>query len=191
MPRLFVAVDPPDSVVEEIAALREAGPQPGREEHTLDARWTDPAQYHLTLRFVGEVEEYRVDAIQDAVAPDRDESPGPFELRPSGLGVFPSRRNPRILWVGFENAPGLLSLRKGLEERLVESGLDPDDRSFVPHLTVARLDGTPAGEVHRFVKAHRDFSTRSFRVDAYHLYESELRSSGARHRRLETYSLES
>lgn len=187
MPRLFVAVDPPDPVVDEITVLRKAG----REEDELEARWTDPGQYHLTLRFVGEVDEARVDTIRQAAAPDpEDEETGPFELRPSGLGVFPSRRDPRVLWIGFEEPPRLLALRRGLEDRLVEAGLDPDDRSFVPHLTVARFDGTPAGDVHRFVKAHRDFSTRSFRVEAYYLYESELHPSGARHRRLRTYELE-
>lgn len=178
MARLFTAVDPPDPIAREIAALR---------DESLDGRWTDPGQYHLTLRFIGEVDREHLPRIQRAVEPG---PAAPFDLHPRGLGVFPSRRNPRVLWVDFENQPALFDLQSDLERRLVATGLEPEDRPFTPHLTIARVGDASAESVHRYLKAHESFETDPFTVGEIHLYESELGPSGPEHRRLASYALE-
>lgn len=177
MPRLFLAIDPPPAVADAMAELR---------TESLDGRWTDPEQYHLTLRFIGDVPEEKVSDLREAAAPA---DAAPFELAPSGLGVFPTRRNPSVVWTGLEEQPALFDLQERLENRLVEAGFDPEDRPFTPHITIARVREVSAEQVHRFLRAHEEFEAPSFRVSTYHLYDSELHPDGARHTRLETYSL--
>lgn len=177
MPRLFLAIDPPPAVADAIADLR---------SETLDGRWTDPEQYHLTLRFIGDVAEEKIPDLRDAAAP---ENAAPFELAPRGLGVFPTRRNPSVVWVDLEDQPALFELQEQMENRLVAAGLEPEDRPFTPHITVARVRHLDAETVHRFLREHEEFDAPAFRVSSYYLYDSELHPDGARHTRLETYSL--
>lgn len=131
--RLFVALNLPHELRREIydaaAPLRALG---------LPVRWVDPAQIHLTLKFLGEVPEPEVAAVGACIASvaRRHE---PFALRIGGLGGFPSLERPRVLWLGVQAPPVLGALQAALEKELEALGFAPEDRPFRPHLTLGRV----------------------------------------------------
>lgn len=171
MPRLFTALDVPASAHERIQSLT---------TDTLEARWTPPEKYHVTLRFIGEVSEERAETIADAL---REVQAAPVTLRPRGLTAFPSRRKPRVLVVSFEKTPALSSLYHTVEEALGAVGVDPEDRHYHPHLTFARLKQARPEDVHAYLRAQDSFEIDPLPVEQFHLYESILRPEGALHQK--------
>ena len=137
MPRLFVAVDLPEAVCRRLAAF--CGGVPG-------ARWLPVEQFHLTLRFIGEVDNGAFDDIAEALDDVHIE---PFSLALSGVGHFPPRGTPRVLWVGVDDGAAAVRLHDKIETRLQRLGLEPDARRFHPHITLARLKGAPLGRTAR------------------------------------------
>jgi 2'-5' RNA ligase len=143
--------------------------------------WTPPHQYHLTLRFIGEVAAERCAAIETALAGVRVES---FILPVQGTGSFPPNRPPRVVWVGVgPGHPRLFQLRQRVDDALLACGLaDLDVRRFEAHFTVGRCGPeASASEVARLVRTHREFEGPPFRVTSFALYRSELRPGGAVH----------
>lgn len=177
MPRLFVALDLPDRVTTELAALQ---------DEQLDVKWVDPRKIHLTLRFLGDVDSSRIGPIKDSLAEIEARS---FEVAPEGLGVFPSRRSPSVLWVGLQESTPLQELQHSVEEAVVEHGFDPEDRSFTPHLTIARCRRTNPKKIRRFMQKHGEFSAPSFTCDTFYLFESELHPDGARYTKRAAFEL--
>ena len=179
MPRLFVAIDLPAPQRQDLETISIGLPK--------DTRWTLPEQLHLTLRFIGEVDDRLFLLIRKALA---DISFKPFILLINGLGCFPSRRQPKILWAGLEENPDLAQLQRRIEDRLVQLGLVPEERRFHPHLTLARLPPRFSPEIlDAYLAEMRPAKFAPFRVDRYHLYSSALSSHGALHRIEETYSV--
>ncbi len=170
MVRLFVAVDLPAGVREGLVAL--CGGVPG-------ARWVDPDQLHLTLRFIGEVDGGQFRDIATALGAVGGP---PFDLRLDGLGHFPPRGAPRVLWVGVERSEPLRSLRSRIESALADLGIAREGRKFAPHITLARLKGTPPARVGRFFEDHPLFRAPPFTVESFRLYSSTLGRRGASHR---------
>ena len=128
MPRLFVALDPPEEVKDALDRLCEGLP---------GVRWSDPQQFHLTLRFIGEVGQGLFYEIGEALA---GVSHPPFELSLKGLGQFPPRGAPHTLWVGVDDQSGAVAtLRRRIERRLGEVGVEPERRKFAPHVTLGRF----------------------------------------------------
>ncbi|MEE8533749.1 MAG: RNA 2',3'-cyclic phosphodiesterase [Alphaproteobacteria bacterium] len=177
MPRLFVAVDLPEALCRRLAAF--CGGVPG-------ARWLPVEQFHLTLRFIGEVDNGAFDDIAEALDDVHIE---PFSLALSGVGHFPPRGTPRVLWVGVDDGAAAVRLHDKIEMRLQRLGLEPDARRFHPHITLARLKGAPLGKVRDFLAAHADFASEPVAVDAFHLYSSKLGAGGALHRIEASYDL--
>jgi 2'-5' RNA ligase len=179
VPRLFVALDLPESLRAELTllALGLAGARP-----------TAPEQLHLTLRFVGEVAPATADDVRQALSAVRAAS---FPLAPRGVGCFPRRRDPRVAWVGFEPSDELEGLQRRIERVLVREGIPPDGRRFHPHVTVARMKGASTRPAAAWLEEHQGFRHSPFEVGDFHLYSSILRPHGAVHRRLATYPLES
>jgi len=176
--RLFTALDIPDALREQIAPLRTP--------NALDARWTPPEQYHITLRFIGEVDADTAarydDALSDITAP-------PAACTPYGLDVLPSRRNPSVLIVGLERTDALLSLYQAVSNALEATGLDSESRTYRPHVTLARLDDCAPETVHRYLQEQDAGELPSFTAQAFHLYESTLTQNGAVHERRASYDL--
>ncbi len=137
-----------------------------------------PEQLHLTLRFIGEVDGDRELDIRDTLAAVHCE---PFSMQLQGMGFFPPRKRPRVVWVGVEHNEVLVRLRNRIEARLVETGLEPEGRKFAPHITLARLKHTPATRVARFLEQHSLFFSQPFQVTEFRLYSSVLSAKGARH----------
>lgn len=176
--RLFTALDLPNTLRERFADLRD--------DAALDARWSPPDQYHITLRFIGDADEAEFPHYRDAVA---SVQASPVSCQPYGLDVLPSRRNPRVLMVGMERTDSILALYEALSDALADLGLERDDRTYRPHVTLARLNDEAPETVHRFLRTLDDLDLSDFTASAFHLYESTLTHDGAVHERRATIPL--
>lgn len=177
MPRLFVALDLPDAHQRALLDLR---------DHTLAARWTPAGQHHLTLRFIGEADAHRLARLQHALAQVQGTV---FDLNVKGLGVFPSRRKPRVLFSAVEPVAALLALQQQISAALLTVGVDEESRPFHPHVTLARLKGARPQVVRRYLKEHAAFSLPATLTTDFHLYQSTLNPGGAQHDPLVSFPL--
>jgi 2'-5' RNA ligase len=167
--RLFVALALPEVVRSDLAAVM--GPLTG-------ARWTPPANLHLTLRFIGASDAARCDALADSLARVRVE---PFILPVEGLGVFPTRGPAKVLWAGLGGAhTRLFQLRKQVDEALLAVDLTLAVHTFQPHITLARLaENHEPKELAKFLARHARFEAPPFRVSEFHLMTSALQPGAA------------
>ncbi len=163
--RLFVGIAMPDHIRSSLLNLHKTFP---------GFRWNDWSQMHLTLKFIGDADREVENAIVQALEGVQVE---PFFLAVNGLGCFPNRGCPAILWAGLGSGhPRLFQLKKKLDDTLFQIGLEPEKRAFHPHITLARCKEAASGAVHQFVKNHRDFGTAPFKVTGINLYSSKLNS---------------
>jgi 2'-5' RNA ligase len=162
MHRLFVALSLPPLLKSQLSAL--AGGIPG-------ARWVPPENYHLTLRFIGEVESWRADEMDEALAGIRAPR---FELALRGLGTFEKAGRIQALWVGVERSEALARLQSKVETALQRVGLEPERRRFAPHVTLARTDKAPPEKLIAFVQAHNLFRAPAVPVEHFTLFSSRL-----------------
>jgi 2'-5' RNA ligase len=166
MIRLFVALELPEAVCERLTQLQ--GGVPG-------ARWMTEDQMHLTLRFIGEVDENVAHDIDDTLVGLT--APG-FMLELAGTGEF-GGKIPRALWAGVRPNEALLHLQKKIETALQRIGLEPEPRKFSPHVTLARLRNAPREKVMAFLSHHGLFSSGPFPVDHFVLFSSHQGSGGS------------
>lgn len=176
--RLFAAVDLPDEAREAVGRICTGIP---------GVKWLDATQLHLTLRFIGDADPSLFQRIRQELA---GVEAIPFELSLRGVGRFPPKRDPRVLWVGVDRSEPLLRLQQAVEQALEKCGLEPEGREFSPHITLARLRDVPWAPVAAFLERNRLFSTPPFPVSRFHLYSSTLTPRGAIHRREASYPLE-
>jgi 2'-5' RNA ligase len=175
--RLFVAIDLPEETKEAISTLR--NPLRG-------ARWVEAAQLHLTLRFIGDADDVLFNKIRNNLS---GITMPPFSLALRGVGYFPPKRDPKVLWAGVDRSAPLLNLQNLVEKELLRSGIEPERRSFSPHITIARLKETPASMIAPFLQNNSLFAAPSFSVTEFILYSSTLTSQGAIHRQEAIYPL--
>ncbi len=176
--RLFIAIDLPDhlrSHVQSICPATLAG-----------AKWLPMEQFHLTLRFIGDVEADRFQQIQQTLTQIARPT---FNLSLKGVGVFPNLHRPRVLWVGLDVGPALLELQKDIEARLVELGIPAEDRPFSPHLTLARFKFSNAHQVAKYLEEQGTFCSEPFTVGQFILYSSLLTPKGALHKKEVIFNL--
>jgi len=178
MYRLFVSVELPDDVKATLARL--VGDVPG-------ARWLEPDELHLTVRFIGEVDGVLFD---DVLAALEEVRVAPFTLALRGVGHFPPRGEPRILWAGLERSPELTALHNKVEGALVRAGVEPEPRKFLPHVTLARLRATPVRAVGSFIALNGLYRSQPFAVTDFQLFSSNLSGKRAVHRQEAVYPLE-
>lgn len=160
--RLFVALGLPEAVSTQLTGL--IGGIPG-------ARWVPPENHHLTLRFIGEVEPWRADEVDEALAGIRAR---PFDLTLNGLGLFEKAGRINALWVGVERSEALLRLQAKVETALQRVGLEPERRRFAPHVTLARTERAAPDKLVSFVQAHNLFRAPVMRVEEFCLFSSKL-----------------
>lgn len=170
--RLFTALDLPDAVRRRYAALQAPD--------ALDARWTAPEQFHVTVRFIGDADADQANDYEHAL--EQIKAPS-AECVPYGLDVLPSRRHPRVLIVGLERHASLLSVYRSVSDTLEAHGLNPESRTYRPHVTLARLNDVTAEEVHQFLDEQASVPLPSFTAETLSLYESTLTDDGAVHER--------
>lgn len=181
--RLFAAADVPEGHLEAIEALI----APWR-ERLPGGRWDPPEKWHVTLKFLGRTWPRLVGRVEEACR-EAAAAVEPFEVRLTGLGVFPSPRRARVLWVGLDDpGKGLGRLAAGLDARLADE-FEPEKRGFTPHLTVARFRETvriPDPEALRAAEC----SAPPFAVDRLVLYRSHLLGPrGSRYEAMEEFPL--
>lgn len=186
--RLFFAVELPldvrEAAAEHAARLR-------REFPDARASWPRPESLHLTLKFLGEVEAIRLDALHH-VAEVAAAALTPFELTIEGTGTFPTRGAARVLWLGVRDDAGQLSrLQFRLDKEGVYVGFPRESKPFRPHLTLARLRADPRAETVRGLsEAHRrePFGPLAFEVSDFVLMRSELGPGGSRYTPMSRHS---
>ena len=162
-----------------IASLRAAIPL----AISQGVRWVDPKGIHLTLKFLGNIDAGLVEKVLDSMIQSARSS-APFSLELSGLGVFPGRRAPRVLWAGIGgDLDALGSLQRELEIILAAQGFQREERGFNPHLTIGRVrNGVSRDQGQRIVDAAASVQlgpTDPWRADALHLMRSTLTPQGA------------
>lgn len=166
--RLFVAIPVPEEISERLMML---------ETDVPGASWRLPEHFHLTLRFLGEIDE--------AMARDADLELGrivaaPFEISLVGAGSF-GGREPTALWAGVEAPPDLARLAGACESAVRTAGLAPEPRKFRPHVTLAYCHGTSDLDVARFLEDAGAFRTEKFWVDHFCMYSSRATRAGSRY----------
>jgi RNA 2',3'-cyclic 3'-phosphodiesterase len=178
MPRLFIALALPDPVLRSLEPLaRGLG----------DVRWLSADQQHLTLRFIGELDQGRLDEVADALALVEGR---PLELRLEGLGHFPPRGAPRVLWVGVARNDELARLKRQIDRALATIDLPPESRKFAPHVTLARIRGPLSPDrLGTYLMRHSLYRSASFPVSDFHLYSSWLKPYGAEYQIEASYEL--
>lgn len=182
--RLFVAIELPLEVRRAVEDLLE-----GLRRLVPDIRWGRAEGMHVTLKFLGEVDEARLETLSPAIERAAAASTGGFEIEIRGLGTFGGRHNPNVVWLGIIEPTGALrSLQAAVEAACESAGFAKEQRAYSPHLTLARPKArsrTLAGAL----EAHAGVRVAGFRVDACRLFQSLLRPDGAIHTPLRTYAL--
>ena len=159
MPRLFTALEIPRNIALSLSLLR--GGLPG-------ARWIDVENYHITLRFIGDVDGRTADEIVDRL--DRIDRPE-FQLSMTGIGSFGGKK-PHSVWAGVTPAPEMFALQAEIERLCQRLGLPPDPRKFTPHVTLARLKGARVDDVVHYLSGRGNFQTAPFTVPRFVLLSS-------------------
>lgn len=160
MPRLFTGLEIPAEIALQLS-LKRGGLQ--------GARWIDPENYHITLRFIGDVDGAVADEVTDAL--NRLANSEAFTIRLNHLGAFGGDK-PRALFAGAEVNTALTRLQSAQERVLQRIGLEPEGRKFVPHVTLARLKGAAPEEVARFMAFAGRFVPLEFPVGRFVLFSS-------------------
>ncbi len=178
MIRLFVGIELPENVADRLHHL--SGGVPG-------ARWIAPENIHLTLRFIGNVEETALADIDDGLA--RVKAPG-FDMEIDGVGHFSRGRRPVMLWAGLAPEPALLDLYRRIDGALIKAGFPPEGRRYTPHISLARIKDGSAARVGEFEAANSLFRLDPFAVTRFTLFSSHLGHREASYRAEAAYPLE-
>jgi 2'-5' RNA ligase len=181
--RLFLALPIPDEVREKLRR-RQLEWQPMLPAHTV--RWTKPEQFHLTLKFLGNVPATDVGALSQAVRAVCDAAP-PMRLRAEGAGFFPDARSPRVFWVDIKNVDGrLMEFQRQLELAAQSFAAKQDAKKFTAHVTLARFEKMPSLEKLRNAMAAGK-TLGDWMAEEVHLMRSSWQSSGTLHAIVDTF----
>jgi 2'-5' RNA ligase len=183
--RVFCAIELPswirERAGEHIAALRSLAPD-------VRAGWERPEKLHLTLKFLGEIEQSRVPLLS-AAAERAALSLQPFALSVEGAGAFPPRGPARVLWLGLKDATGALALlQQRLEDECGVEGFPREARPFNPHITIARLRRPTGARSLAALHEEKGFARAEFSVRELVLIRSELGRGGSRYTELSRHA---
>jgi RNA 2',3'-cyclic 3'-phosphodiesterase len=163
MLRLFVGIALPPELKLKLSTICSGVPS---------ARWVDAGNLHVTLRFIGEVDEGAAADIDQALAQIKARR---FELTVAGVGHFGTR----MLWAGIERNDALYHLRDKVESAIVRLGFEPEGRRYAPHISLARLKGSHDPRIQAFLAENALFRGDPFLVDHFSLVASYLTKSGS------------
>ncbi len=183
--RTFIAVKLPETV---LAAIDEVQEQLAA--YGFSVRWVTTGNIHLTLKFLGGVHEDELDGIA-AVLTEAVHGFAPLRLTAAGVGVFPSVKRARVIWVGLSGQLSELSaLQRSIEDRLATIGFPREKRPFSGHLTLGRVKGPiAASRLTTAMEGFRVFASETFEVDRVVLFKSDLRPTGALYTELRQVTL--
>ena len=178
MIRLFIAIDLPESIKYQVRSLCFG---------LNGVKWTRAEQMHLTIRFIGEVDGFRLDDIALELSKLRDRS---LILYLKGVGFFPPTGDPKVLWAGLAHSDKLEKLYRKINRALMDIGLKSEHRNFAPHITLGRIRSSSINDLQDFFSRNAFFKTEEFSVEQYHLYSSRLTPGGAIHEKLASFPLD-
>ena len=184
--RIFIALDIPAEIRARITEYMDRA-----RGYAPEARWARPEGLHVTLKFVGEVNDAKVQEIRSALAGVRAQ---PFEVKFSGAGFFPTPKSPRVFWIGVDGGDALSHLARAVDNVTHQLGIAKEERAFSPHLTLARA-GSGSGSAHQLrplqylleKEEMPQFGTMT--AQEFWLYRSELARGGAKYTKLESYQI--
>ena len=179
--RVFIAIDIPEDIRQRLATVQEE-----LRSGSTSARWVSPESIHLTLRFIGEIPEKRLEDIELSLAGLTWKH---LAVKVRGIGFFPGARSPRVCWAGLESAT-MEGLASEIDSRLERAGFDRERRGFRAHVTLARAKNRPLERT--LVAAAAPFVETefgSFTADRYYLYESTLKAGGPVYTKLKEFRL--
>lgn len=156
--RLFAAIEIPDEIREDLAALQNGVP---------GARWVPEENIHLTLAFFGELQPPQAEDLDGLLS---GIAARPFTINFESVGLFGSP--PRVLWAGVSRSEPLVRLADKVATAADRAGIEIDRRKFAPHITLARMKDAPQKAVRTFLASHGDFRTEPFMVTGFALYSS-------------------
>lgn len=194
--RAFIAIELPETLRHELDRishqLQEQCAAAGGESARRAVRWVPASNIHLTLKFLGEVSTANVQALARMLKAEAVRHP-PFDIQVAGLGAFPNVRRPRVIWVGSEAPPVLANLQRAIEAETRALGYPTEERPFSPHLTLGRIsqNATPpeATAVAHALGMVEVGSLGCMHIDQVHLFQSDLRPSGAVYTSLYSFRL--
>jgi 2'-5' RNA ligase len=150
------------------------------------ARWVAPENLHLSLRFIGEVDEGAAEDIDAALG---QIIAAPVVVALAGIGCFETRGRAHTLWAGAEASAALLHLQARVEAQVGRAGLPPEGRKFTPHVTLARMQRTPVEQIAPYLTDHGGFRAAPFEAEDFLLYRSHLGHAAANYEVLARYPL--
>lgn len=166
MPRLFFGLEIPVQIKARLSKVR---------AEVSAAKWQSVEQMHITLLFLGDVDEGRLSAVCEAA---RRNPQAPFELSVAGLGCFGQPCAPRNLWAAIQPEAPVVSLHCAIKEQMERLGLITESRAFLPHITLSRFKRQP-GSVEGLLAEYGETAFGSFQVDQFVLFESEQSADGS------------
>lgn len=177
--RSFIAIELPKTVKSALAELQIEFKKCG-----TDVRWVKPDNIHLTLKFLGSIDEKNVDNIVEIIKEICNRY-NMFTLEVKGIGVFPNIRSPRVLWVSINGNSVLAELQREIEDGMASLGFESESRRFTPHLTLGRFRSSIGKEGFlEAIKLHGKDSFGSINVKYISLMRSDLNPAGAQHTKI-------
>ncbi|MDZ7715956.1 MAG: RNA 2',3'-cyclic phosphodiesterase [Balneolaceae bacterium] len=174
--RLFIAIELPDALKNELRSLQD--PAEG-------IRWQATGQLHITLKFLGDT---TVDRVKDLKYRLNNLQSPSFSISVKGLGKFPKKGNPKVIWVGVSKSKKLFQLQEKVEKSCLKLGFEKGRRTFVPHITLGRVKKDGEVEAYRILRKPFAYPEK-ITVNHFTLFESRLSPEGAQHKALERYEL--
>ena len=174
--RCFIAVDIPGQIKADIGRLIE-----GLKKQNADVKWVVHENLHFTLKFLGKTSEDLIPRISESLS-KVVLSYVPFYIRIYGVGMFPNRRYPRVIWVGIEDKGSLKKLQGDIEDSMALLGYLKEERDFHPHLTLGRVRSqTGIAGIIRELDAFQNRDFGNIEVRTIKLMQSELKPTGAQY----------
>ena len=187
--RTFIAVDfPPDM----LARINEITTFLKKETASNALKWVETNNLHLTIKFIGEISVSKVEQVKQTLTKSLEDQFA-FDIEIGGLGMYPNKNNPRVIWLGVNNGEPLIQIANNLDQALSDLDIKPERRSFSPHLTIARVrrntDKSSAITIGKTLSQFKVETLGAITIDQVNLYHSKLTPSGPIYTILHSVSL--
>jgi 2'-5' RNA ligase len=180
--RLFVALALPEDIRWQLRLL--CGGLPTRNGN--GNRWVPPENFHITLRFLGEVDGRDAHYVDAALAGIRAPR---FSVRLKGVDAFTSGQRVKAVYAGVEKQPALQHLHDKVESAVVRAGLPPEGQKYTPHVTLTRPKDPPVSKLQQYLVEHSLFKTEPFEITHFTLFSSEMGSEHSVYTAQQSYAL--
>jgi 2'-5' RNA ligase len=177
--RIFIALDIPAEIRARLTDYLERA-----RNLAPEARWARVEGLHVTLKFVGEFSDARLEEMKAALATVKAAS---FEVRFEGVGFFPNPKSARVFWAGVDGGEHLPRLASAIDGVLAGLGIAPEEKPYHPHLTLARASSRPLRELQALLEDKQRFGTMTARE--FFLYRSQPQKGGSKYTKLERFVL--